>query len=181
VSRAFLSRQIQFSTTRPPALEMIQSGIDEVAYQFKLICDRCEQNQPYRMYTGQSLWLQTNFDSENMILFVEVSEFNRREPTKASDAILQALTSRLMTISNDIVIAPHKREFTKERLRTKLRVQENDGVLPFTSNCSWHPELHRVSAALDDYAKTNRICSRSGETRAGQAELILRAGQPVQQ
>jgi hypothetical protein len=113
-----------------------------------------------------------------MILFVEVSEFDRREPTKTSDDILQALTSRLMTISNDIVIAPHKREFTKERLRTTLRVQKNDGVLPFTSNCSWHPELHRVSAALDDYAQKNRILLAFWGDQSGSGRTYV-AGRPT--
>jgi hypothetical protein len=36
--RTFLARQIQFSTSRPPPLEMIQSGINEVASRFKLTC-----------------------------------------------------------------------------------------------------------------------------------------------
>ncbi len=157
VPRTFLARQIQFSTSRPPPLEMIQSGITEVASRFKLTCSRCEQNQPYRSYTGQSFWLETSFDSENMILFVEVTEFNRSEPTKASEEILQALTSQLMTISNDIVIAPYKREFTKERFQTKLRIQENDGGFPFTIGCSSDAELQKVSATLDDYARRNRF------------------------
>jgi hypothetical protein len=109
------------------------------------------------MYTGHGFWLETSFDSENMILFVDVTDFNRSEPTKASEEILQALTSQLMTISNDIVIAPYKREFMKEHLQTKLRVQENDGGLPFTIGCSSDAELQIVSATLDDYARRNRI------------------------
>lgn len=164
VPRTYLSRQIQFNTSPPPPLEKIQSGVHEVASRFKLTCSRCDMSQPYHLYTGQRLWLETSFDNENMILFVNVTEFDRSEPTKASEEVLSALTNQLRLLSNDIVIAPYKREFIKERFETKLRAQENDGGYLFTIGCSFYPELQKTFDRLDDYARTNRfLLAFSGE------------------
>lgn len=157
VPRTFLARQVQFNTSQPPPLDLIQSRINDVASRYELTCFRCDMNQPYQMYTGQRFLLETSFDSENMILFVNVSEFHRSEPSKGSVELLQSLTNQLMTISKDIVVAPHKREFTKERLQTKLRVQDGDGWFPFTIGCSSQPDLQKVSATLDHYARRNRF------------------------
>ncbi len=92
-----------------------------------------------------------------MILFVNVTEFDRSEPTKVSDEVLSALTNLMMLISNDIVIAPHKSEFTKERFQIKLLAQDNNGGFPFTIGCSFHPEVQKAFNKLDDYARRSRF------------------------
>jgi hypothetical protein len=93
VPRTFLAHQFQFDSNQPPKLTVIQSGVHEIASRFGLTCHRCDPRDPYRLYASERISLETNFNIESNILYMNASEFNRSEPSSLSKEI--TLRSRI--------------------------------------------------------------------------------------
>jgi hypothetical protein len=168
VPRTFLAHQFQFDSNQPPKLTVIQSGVHEIASRFGLTCHRCDPRDPYRLYASERISLETNFNIESNILYMNASEFNRSEPSSLSKEITLPLSNKVSSIAENITTGPYDRRSKREhQFKTRLRFQKNGGGYPFSIGCSRDSQLRDPFDALDEYAQLNGFTlAYSGEEDA---------------